>query len=270
MSNGHVSDEQKTLADRVAALEARVAELASLLQSAIQYLSSDPASSLTKSRLVLEKVLIALYRWEMDKLPARPMIRDFLADKAFIATIPRRIAARMTAIRDLSNLGPHGEEVNATDAKRVMVDLIEVLEWYVDQHGGTYVPSNPLVQEVAGSCKIELSGFLSNEHLELYYNMIRDGVDLGYICKGRKDPGFRIGNLIEIPRVREPIFRTLEDQIRRLCATNGLGMTVQESPDSLQIQMDAVIYGDGFNKKTFSQTLETVHEVVEKVRTMLD
>jgi type I restriction enzyme R subunit len=129
-----MTDEQKVLAHRIAALEARVAELRSFLHSAIGYLSSDPASSLTKSRTILEKVLLALYRGTMRKEPPRPMIGDMLADKAFMANIPRRIAARMNAVRDMSNLGPHGEEVDAADAIRVMRDLIDVLEWYVVHH----------------------------------------------------------------------------------------------------------------------------------------
>src|SRR5438874_1916748 len=129
-----MSDEHQALAARIAALEARVAELGTILRSAIAYLSSDPASSLTKSRVILEKVLLALYRGAMKKEPSRPMIGDMLADKAFMGTIPRRIAARMNAIRDMSNLGPHGEEVDATDAIRVMRDLIDVLEWYVVHH----------------------------------------------------------------------------------------------------------------------------------------
>jgi hypothetical protein len=129
-----MSDEVKALADRIAALEARMAELGSFLHSAVAYLASDPASSLTKSRVILEKVLLALYRGAMNKEPSRPMIGDMLADKVFIATMPRRIAARMNAIRDMSNLGPHGEEVHAADAIRVMRDLIDVLEWYVVHH----------------------------------------------------------------------------------------------------------------------------------------
>jgi hypothetical protein len=129
-----MTGEQKALADRIAALEARVAEIGSFLYSAIGYLSSDPASSLTKSRIILEKVLLALYRGTMKKEPPRPMIGDMLADKVFVANIPRRITARMNAIRDMSNLGPHGEEVDATDAIRVMRDLIDVLEWYVVNH----------------------------------------------------------------------------------------------------------------------------------------
>lgn len=86
---------------------------------------------MTKSRVILEKVLLGLYRSAMNKEPSRPMIGDMLGDKSFMATIPRRMAARMNAIRDLSNLGPHGEEVDGSDAIRVMRDLVDVLEWYV-------------------------------------------------------------------------------------------------------------------------------------------
>lgn len=133
-STATMNTEQKAITDRIAALESRVAELGTFLQSAVSYLSSDPAGSLTKSRVILEKVLLALYRAVMKKEPARPMIGDMLADKAFMATIPRRIGTRMNAIRDMSNLGPHGEEVDATDAIRVMRDLVDVLEWYVVHH----------------------------------------------------------------------------------------------------------------------------------------
>lgn len=109
-------------------------ELAEFLRSAAQYLSSDPASSLTKSRIALEKVLLTLYRETKKAEPPRPMIGDMLADKSFVATIPRRIAARMNAIREMSNLGPHGEAVDRADAVRVIRDLLDVLEWYVVHH----------------------------------------------------------------------------------------------------------------------------------------
>jgi hypothetical protein len=75
-----MSNEHEVLSGRIAALEARVAELGAFLHSALAYLSSDPASSLTKSRVILEKVLLALYRGAMKKEPSRPMIGDMLAD----------------------------------------------------------------------------------------------------------------------------------------------------------------------------------------------
>src|SRR5438874_1187613 len=117
-----MNQEHKALAERIAALEARVSDLAIYLHSALEYLTSDPQSSLTKSRVILEKVLLALYRTSLKKEPSRPMIGDMLSDKGFTAAIPRRMLARMNAVRDMSNLGPHGEEVDAADAVRVMRD----------------------------------------------------------------------------------------------------------------------------------------------------
>ena len=119
------------LAARAVALAVRVPEFAAEMEFAVNYLASDPPSSLTKSRIILEKMLIMLYRGSMNKDPKRPMIVDMLADKAFTATIPRRFLARMTAVRDMSNLGPHGKPVEVTDALRVLSDLLELLDWYV-------------------------------------------------------------------------------------------------------------------------------------------
>jgi len=48
----------------------------------------------------------------------------------------------MNAIRDMSNLGPHGGEVDATDAVRVMRDLVDVLEWYVVHYDPSCLVSN--------------------------------------------------------------------------------------------------------------------------------
>lgn len=129
-----MSQEHDILSSRVAALEAKVAELGAYLQSALQYLSSDPQSSLTKSRVILERLLIRLYRQTMHREPRRPMIGDMLSEKEFLATLPRRITARMNAVRDMSNLGPHGGDVDMTDAVRVMRDLLDVLEWYAVNH----------------------------------------------------------------------------------------------------------------------------------------
>src|SRR5579859_319239 len=129
-----MSAEFKALADRVAALEAHVAGLASYLQASLGNVSSDPQNSLTKSRVVLEKLLRPLYLAHMKKDPPGPMIGNMLGDKAFTAKIDSRIIVRMNAIKDMGNLGTHGCKVDASDAIRVMRDLLDVLEWYVANH----------------------------------------------------------------------------------------------------------------------------------------
>jgi|GEM_PF-880397 len=123
------------LESRVAALETQVVELAEFLRSALSYISSDPQSSLTKSRIVLERILIGLYRHLLQRDPPRPMIGDVLSDRAFASFLPRRIFVRMNSVRELSNLGPHGEDVEPEDALRVMRDLADIVEWYVREYG---------------------------------------------------------------------------------------------------------------------------------------
>jgi hypothetical protein len=88
-----MSDELKVLAERIAAMRGRVPEFGTNLNLAVAHVSADPASSLTKSRIVLEKMLLSLYRAVMKQEPSRPMIGEILSDKPFMATIPRRIGS---------------------------------------------------------------------------------------------------------------------------------------------------------------------------------
>ena len=46
-------------------------------------------------------------------------------------------------------------------------------------------------------------------------------------------------------------------------------MTVKRTKDSIEIQMDGVIYSEGFNKKTFMNTLDTLRECVSKAEELI-
>jgi hypothetical protein len=124
-------DEMEALGESIAPLEDRLPGLADDLRSAVAYLISDPQSSLTKARISLEKALLARYRKVMKKEPKQVAVGQMLHDQAFTASIPRRVLAWMNAVREMSNLGAHGDEVDPTDAARAMQDLIKVLEWLV-------------------------------------------------------------------------------------------------------------------------------------------
>ena len=126
-----------------------------------------------------------------------------------------------------------------------------------------------LVEEFAAACKMELSGFLTTDVLELYFDVVQAHHAIGYISKGWDDPGFRIGDLIQVPKRRAAQFKAKTNEIRRLCATNGLGITIGKTDGSIELQIDGVIYDEGFNKKTFKKTFETLHECVQKVRQMV-
>src|SRR5262245_60203545 len=101
------------LESRIGKLEKHFSDFSRALRFAYQYLETDSASSVTKSRMVTEKLLIAVYAAEMGLEPKKPLLGDMLADNQFTRKLERRILARINSIRDMGNLGPHGEEVRA-------------------------------------------------------------------------------------------------------------------------------------------------------------
>lgn len=132
-----------------------------------------------------------------------------------------------------------------------------------------HIRNRMIVEHIARESGLKLSRFLANDELELYYDLKRGRHDMGYISKGWEDPGFRIGDLIEIEKSKEELFKATAYEILRFCATNGIVMTVEEGKDTITLQMEGVIYSEGFNKDTFLKTLETLNECIEKAQELL-
>jgi len=126
-----------------------------------------------------------------------------------------------------------------------------------------------MLETIVKECGLKMSRFIANDELELYYDLKRGRHDMGYISKGWEDPGFRIGDIIEIPKCRMDLFTVNAYQILKFCAANGIGMTVSEIKDTAEIHMEGVIYSEGFNKDTFMKTLETLNECIEKTESLL-
>jgi hypothetical protein len=63
-----------------------------------------------------------------------------------------------------------------------------------------HIRNRMIVEQIAKECGLRLSDFQANEHLELYYNLKQGRHDVGYISKGWTDPGFRVGDVIEVPK----------------------------------------------------------------------
>ena len=132
-----------------------------------------------------------------------------------------------------------------------------------------HIRNRMMVEKIAKECGLKLSRFLTNDDLELYYDLKRGRHDVGYISKGWEDPGFRIGDLIEIEKWKTDSFKANAYEILRFCATNGIVMTVEETKDTITLQMEGVIYSEGFNKETFLKTLETLNECIERAETLI-
>jgi pSer/pThr/pTyr-binding forkhead associated (FHA) protein len=119
------------LGSRVWELARAFPDYAEHLGHAFEYQRPDAASSLTKSRLVMEQFLVQLYTVEMGREPRKPLLGEMLADNQFTRRLERRIVERMDGIRGFGNLGPHGEKVEPIDATRALDDVCVVLDWHL-------------------------------------------------------------------------------------------------------------------------------------------
>jgi hypothetical protein len=58
-------------------------------------------------------------------------------------------------------------------------------------------------------------------------------------------------------------------QFTRFCATRGIAMTIQEAPLAMTLQLDGVIYREGFNRETFLQTFDSLNACVGKIESLI-
>jgi hypothetical protein len=126
-----------------------------------------------------------------------------------------------------------------------------------------------VIGNIARECGLMLTGFLTNDALELYYDIKRGRHDLGYISKGWEDPGFRIGDLVDIGWWDTDLVKINTPLLMRFCATRGIAMTIQEAPLTTTFQLDGVIYSEGFNRETFLQTLDSLNTCVGKIESLI-
>lgn len=124
-----------------------------------------------------------------------------------------------------------------------------------------------LIEQTLKKCKLQAGGFLTNEHLELYYNISKGKNELGYISKGWEDPGFRIGNIVFVPKSKIEAEKQKVPTLLKFCATRGIAMSADQNDlGNLEFHLDSVIYSDGFNLKVFSQVLECLGECAKEIR----
>ena len=133
----------------------------------------------------------------------------------------------------------------------------------------SHITNRMLVEKTAKECGLRLSRFLTNDALELYYDLKQGRHEIGYISKGWDDPGFRIGEIVEIENRKLASLKEHAFELLKFCATNGVTMTIEDKKKSIEIQMSSVIYSDGFNKKVFEQALHCLNIFVAKAEELV-
>ena len=151
-----------------------------------------------------------------------------------------------------------------TDADAPVAEVLKALA-----QCQAHIENRMIVEQTLKECGLRPSGFIANEHLELYYDIAQGKRELGYISKGWDDPGFRVGHLFDIPRRKLPQLKENIVTLLKFCATRGVSVTIDETKDGMQIHMDSVIYSDGFNKKVFEQVLHYLNGCVGKAEELI-
>ncbi len=131
------------------------------------------------------------------------------------------------------------------------------------------IRNRQIVQQTAKECGLKLSRFISNDCLELYYDIKQGRHAVGYISKGWGEPGFRVGDVIIVPKANRPLVKAAAYTLLSFCATRGVVLTFNDTADGVEIHMNSSIYTDGFNGKVFEQSLGCLNDCVEKAEKLL-
>jgi len=172
-------------------------------------------------------------------------------------------------------MGKHGAEgynayrdkLNWWFAKQKMkeTDIDNLLEEVLEQHRDIR-----RVKDCAKKAGLRLGRFITNKDLALYYDIYRGKQDLGYISKGWDDPGFMVGDSIEMDKGM-PLFKEKFYDVFKICAKNLISVHVSEKQNNpILIGMDIGIYRDGFNAAVFKEAVSTLSKAMQTIRLSLE
>ena len=134
---------------------------------------------------------------------------------------------------------------------------------------GHALSDSALVEAIARTLDYGLSGFQSDEALGLYYDVARGDAELGYISKGWDDPGFRLGDILDLPPDAIEAFRQNADTILEICASQLVAVGVRSSTASFELDLTIPIYEGGLNPETFSAAFDNLSECARRVREVI-
>lgn len=132
-----------------------------------------------------------------------------------------------------------------------------------------HVRNRILIEEIGKECGMTLTGYLTDEHLELYYDLKQGRHDVGYISKGWDEPGFRIGEMVEVPKWKIADMKEHVYALLKFCATRGVTVIIEEKTKTIEVELDSVIYLEGLNKRVFEQVLQYLQECVGKAHELI-
>lgn len=131
------------------------------------------------------------------------------------------------------------------------------------------IRSIALVKECARKSKLKLKKFITDEHLEVYFDVYRRQKNLCFLAKGWDDPGFRIGEIIKLDK-NDPSFKRNFYKTFEICSKELISLGFfKQNKDYLWLSLGVGIYYDGFNEKVLKEAAATLRTASDKIKSYL-
>ena len=128
-----------------------------------------------------------------------------------------------------------------------------------------------LVRQTLRECGYQPVSFEFNDDMEVYYDIeTSKGHDIGCISKGWTEPGYRIANIITVPRPWIIAQKAKVPGLMQYCATRGFALTAADPiGEVIEFSVETVIYSAGFNDQVLAQVLENLTDCNAHIRSTL-
>lgn len=124
--------EIETVKARILILSQYFPEYANFLNKALNYALEDPSAGLLKSRQILEEICKNI--WSKHETTPAPSIFDIFNNQEIKSNTPKRVLNRIHSLRNICNIGVHGELVTSDDVLMSLNHLFVLLDWYGMTH----------------------------------------------------------------------------------------------------------------------------------------
>jgi len=134
---------------------------------------------------------------------------------------------------------------------------------------GTQVINAELVKKAASETGYTLHRFITNDSLELYFDVYKGIKSVCYIFRGWGDPGFRIGARVDIVKdqLTSHEYRRLIRAIVKICARNNgeLHSVISESENATFV-LEYKLYNYGFCGSSLNGAIDAVAQVCAEIQ----
>jgi len=127
-----------------------------------------------------------------------------------------------------------------------------------------------LAKECAKKIGLRLKGFQANDKLELFFDVYKGEDNICYLSKGWGDPGFRIGEYIEIDKDISN-FKNRFYRILNTCSKNLISVGASEpEPGKIGISLEIGLYQQGFNEEVLKEAIDSLEDSLQGIRIILE